>query len=260
MVEIILKSVVFGIISTAGIEFIYNIENVVINIMINLAFIVISFVALRMSYIKLKIEEDKKYEEEVKFRYELLKEIKDKSAFEEILKEIRDKSIFEEILEEVRNGEMLKNILKSTENRDIFEDILVEIKDKEIFENILCEVKNKDILQAILNESKDKSMLNNIYKNFKDISVLNEIKEMVEENHSDLLNRMDENRNAVVGFKNNVQSDSEQLMELVESNMKKYNEIQKETLAKLLEISNSNSHSVNLIKDSYSILNNIMDK
>lgn len=249
MLNLILKSIVIGVVSTGAIEITYGIGEKGILGGINIAIIIIAFIALRS--VEEKNEEKKiKADEELKrFNDSLLVEVKNRDILKSILEELRDKSLIESILTEVTN-------------KDVIQTILEEVKDKTILNNILEELKDKTIFESILSGINDKNELENILKIVKDKTILEDIKESIEDTKDDIVRGLLENKKSIIDLNKKFDSELDTLIETTEKNGESYREvteiyksISNETITKLLQISKSNEHYLNLLKDTYKVLN-----
>ncbi|MBN7580633.1 hypothetical protein, partial [Clostridium beijerinckii] len=111
MLNIVIKAIVTGLISTAAVEMTYDIGNKSILAGINIVIIIGAFMAFKIYEENLNKERIYKEEKLERFKEDLLKEVKDRAVLENILAEMRDRTVAENILAEVRDKTVVENIL-----------------------------------------------------------------------------------------------------------------------------------------------------
>ncbi|MDK0570819.1 hypothetical protein P6O23_07585 [Clostridium perfringens] len=183
-----------------------------------------------------------------KEQIEVLEVIRDRRELEAIIKELRDRKELEDITRELKNRSELNELIKETKD---FKNLSEKLKDE-----ILMELKNKEKEEEII------SVINKGIKTLKANDGEN-IVEIIEDLIKEVSQKFDDNKKTRERLiKDNFELIIENVEKVSGSAEQQLNEYKEttETVTKQLDgIVKESGVNVKLIKDSYSILNSLME-
>ncbi len=299
MIKLGIKSVLIGFIVTACISLIYPINKVNVLAGINVALIIAAFITLFIDYKKHLEKENNNliFKEEIKeilkdnsVLYEILKQLKDRKELDTISNELKNRAelntiidnlkVLEfnrkkeqmEVLESIKDRRELDAIIEELRDRKELEDIIKELKDRKELNEFIKETKDFKILSEKLKDeilielkNKEKEIISSINKGIKTLKANDgeNIVESIEDLIKEVSQKLDDNKKTREKIINdNFDSIIEVVEKLSENTEQQLNEYKKttENVTKQLDgVVKENRVNVKLIKDSYSILNSLME-
>lgn len=196
-----------------------------------------------------------------KEQIEVLEVIRDRKELEAIIKELRDRKELEVITKELKNRKELEDITRELKNRSELNELIKETKD---FKNLSEKLKD-EILIELKNKEKEEEIIRLINKGIKTIKANDgeNIVEILEDLIKEVSQKLDDNKKTRESLINrnfdSIIDVVEKVSENAEQQLNEYKETT-ETVTKQLDgVVKESGVNVKLIKDSYSILNSLME-
>lgn len=299
MIKVGIKSVLIGFIVTACISLIYPIDQVNVLAGINVALIIAAFIAFFVDNKKSLEEENNNmiFKEEIKeilkdksVLYEILKQLKDRKELDTISQELKNRAELNTIIDnlkvlELNSKKEQMEVLEAIKDRRELEAIIEELRDRKELEVITRELKNRSELNELIKETKDFKILSEKLKDEILIELKNKEKEIVSainkgiktlkandgenivESIEDLIKevsqKLDDNkktREKVINDNfDSIIEVAEKLSENAEQQLNDYKKTTENVTKQLDGVVKESGVNVKLIKDSYSILNSLME-
>lgn len=277
MLNRILKSAVIGMITTSAIKLTYNIDDIFLLIGINIVFISGSFVILNINNKKKKEELEEHEQKNSLYQQELLATLKDNeyiinalkqeneesikqtNLLKEILNEIKNRELFSEILKAVMDKDIDKAILREVSNRELDKKILDVLNDKSIIEDMNLKLEKVDNLITINDKLCELELLQDIFKVVKNKEDLKDINDSIENFERIVGRKLDETKSLIKSGNEELIDEVGTLSDITKENIEEYSKINDSILEKTIHLGKINEHNINLLRDSYKVLNAILD-
>ncbi|MDZ5005847.1 hypothetical protein GNF40_06815 [Clostridium perfringens] len=194
-----------------------------------------------------------------KEQIEVLEVIRDRKELEAIIKELRDRKELEVIIKELKNRKELEDITRELKNRSELNELIKETKDFKILseklkDEILIELKNKEkeIVSAINKGIKTLKANDgeNIVESIEDL--IKEVSQKLDDNKKTREKIINDNFDSIIEV-------VEKLSENTEQQLNDYKKTTENVTKQLDGVVKESGVNVKLIKDSYSILNSLME-